>query len=138
MRVYIPSTLDELRELDDQSTLPTDAVGYAATTQLADDLDGLGPEETEFALTSAAAEASLERMADSGHERGRRVVIVAEIPSSPVVERLDLPGVVYIDRPVELSQVDAILMDTADVDIAVGSDDDLGWYATQELGYLLA
>ena len=137
MRVYIPGTLATLRILADGGSLPGEPIAYAATARLQHELDGLGPEETEFALTSAAAEASLEQLADDGDERGRRVVIVAEVGTG-VVERLDAPGVVTVSTVVRLSEVDAILVDTAEVEVAVGSDDDLGWYATQELASLLA
>lgn len=138
MRVYLPSVLAELEVLAGEGSLPDNRLGYAQTTRLSRDLEGLGPEETEFALTSAAAEASLDMLADSGAERGRRVVVVADVSLDGVVESADAPGVVTVVARVPLSVIDAILVDTADVDVAVGSDDDLGWYATQELASLLA
>lgn len=138
MRVYLPASVDDLRRLHGDGELLVSGVGYAATRRLAADLDGLGDEETEFALTSAAAEASLSDLADAGLSSGRRIVVVAEVAERVVAEREDAPGVVGIVEPVRLSEIAAILMDSSDVDTVVGSDDDLGWYATQELATLLA
>lgn len=138
MRVYLPATIEDLRSLHDSGAVSITGTGYAATSRLAHDLEGLSDEETEFALTSAAAEASLAALGDGGATSGRRIVLVGEISDGSVVERDDAAGVVSLSEPMRLSDVAAILMDSVDVDVVLGSDDDLGWYATQELGLLLA
>jgi len=138
-RTYLPTTMSGLRELDRTAHLATD-VGYAATARLRTELDGLGDEETEFALATAAAEASLDLLADAGEDRGRRVVVVADLGEAALREHADAPGVLTVAEPVPLSAVDAILVDTTDIDVVTGDDSDraLGWFATQELPDLLA
>jgi hypothetical protein len=138
-RTYLPTTHAGLRELEETGRLQV-GVGYAATARLAAELDGLGDEETEFALSTAAAEASLDLLGDAGAERGRRVVVVADLDDAVLTEHVDAPGVLDVAGHVPLSAVDAILVDTTEVDVVTGDDSDrpLGWFATQELPDLLA
>jgi hypothetical protein len=57
---------------------------------------------------------------DNGYISGRRVVVVAEVT--------------YEDGPVAMEQVVAVHADTDDEH---EPDDDLGWFATQEIQYLI-
>ena len=82
MRVYLPEHAGGAARCSaDGGRRSPATVGYAATAGLPGELGGLGDEETEFALTSAAAEASLELLGDGGADarppgrgrgRGRR------------------------------------------------------------------
>lgn len=138
-RIYLPTTHAGLGELDRTGVLRVD-LGYATTARLRVELDGLGAEETEFALAMAAAEASLDLIADAGDARGRRVVVVADLADGALAENADAAGVLVVSEPVPLSAVDAILVDTTDIDVVAGDESDraLGWFATQELRDLLA
>jgi hypothetical protein len=108
VRLYLPATL---------SALAT----YAADREIPEDVDGLTPpdesEEGEYATLMEAAAASRSMLAGPG----RRVVIVAE------VDRLG--------DPVPLSRVVAVHVDT---DEGAADNDDLAWYAAQEIPDLIS
>ena len=112
MRLYLPMTLPDL------------AAGYAAG-QLTTNLDAVvsegDSEEDEYAALMTAADSSAEMVADLADGLRRRVVVVAEA-SGP-------------DDPVPLRDIVAVHVDPAD---DAGADDDLAWYATQEIDSLLA
>jgi hypothetical protein len=113
VRVYLPTTLEQL------------AVQYAAgevvvpdgTVTAADDR-----EETEYAALMAAAAAS----ADLLRGPGRRVVVVAELDAEPGT-----------GQAVPLRDVVAVHADTEDRPADADPDEDLAWFATQEIEYLL-
>jgi hypothetical protein len=108
---------------------------YLPTTlpRLAEQWDGEGPElvdpvvaeddaeETEYAALMTAADASAELLAGLPDGRRRRVVVVVETPSA--------------DAPVTWRDVVAVHVDDRD---DADPDDDLAWWATQEIGDLLA
>jgi hypothetical protein len=106
-RIYVPATLSVLAEYVDHGYVPASAERYVAP---GDD------EESEYAALVAAAEASAELLGGAG----RRVVVVAEVADP--------------DGPVVMEQVVAV---HADPDDAHDADDDLAWYATQEIPYLI-
>ncbi len=109
-RLYLPSTLDLLREARAAGVLdPVDAVVAEA-----DD------EESEYAALMTAADASAALLAGPG----RRVVVVAEVNDA--------------EHPVPWKRVVAVHADPADRPADADPDDDLAWYATQEVEQLLA
>lgn len=162
MRVYLPSTLTELRRLLDtgvvgESPLP----GYAVTPALTEWYAEGDQEELEYVTLSLAAKASV-RLLDADQDAvRRRVVVVVEVPdasveTAPHVDR----AAVKVTSEVTLQQVQSVQVDDpsaiADVTVAadavieadLGSDDaefrveqaeghELQWYATQEIGPLL-
>ncbi|WP_148613732.1 DUF6912 family protein [Nocardioides rubriscoriae] len=110
-RVYLPTTLDRLREAWASGTLePGDDVVVAE----GDD------EESEYDALMTAADASAELLSGAG----RRVVVVAEVGSP--------------EHPVPLKRVVAVHADPADRPADADPDDDLAWYATQEVPDLLS
>jgi hypothetical protein len=109
-RLYVPTTLDALRAAWAAGGLEP---GDDVVTAEGDD------EESEYAALMTAADASA-ALAPAG---GRRVVVVAEGD----------PG-----RPVPLKRVVAVHADPADRPADADPDDDLAWYATQEVPDLLA
>jgi hypothetical protein len=110
-RRYLPSTLSRLaEEWAADGPTPADAV-------VAED-DG---EEAEYAALMTAADASAELLASLPDGRRRRVVVVAETASD--------------EGPVAWRQVVAVHVDNHD---DADPDDDLAWWATQEIGDLLA
>jgi hypothetical protein len=108
---------------------------YLPTTlpRLAEQWDGEGPElvdpvvaeddaeETEYAALMTAADASAELLAGLPDGRRRRVVVVVETASA--------------QAPVTWRDVVAVHVDDRD---DADPDDDLAWWATQEIGDLLA
>jgi hypothetical protein len=110
-RVYVPTTLAGLARLRDDGSLPASAERYVA--------DG-DTEEQEYAALMAAAADS----ADLLDGPGRRVVVVADVADA--------------DGAVPLRDVVAVHADPEDRPAGADPDDDLGWYASQELDALLS
>jgi hypothetical protein len=106
-RVYVPTTLAALAKHVDDGYIPDSAERFVSPGD---------EEESEYAALVAAAEASQELLDGPG----RRVVVVAEV--------------VDVDGTVAMEQVVAVHADTDDEH---EPDDDLGWFATQEIQYLL-
>jgi len=78
-------------------------------------------EESEYVALMTAADASAALVAGLPDGRRRRVVVVAETPGT--------------DDPVSWRDVVAVHVDTED---DADADDDLAWWATQEVGDLVA
>ena len=106
-RIYVPTTLAGLAGYVDHGYVPESAERYAAP---GDD------EESEYAALEAAAEAAESLLTGPG----RRVVLVAEVT--------------FVDGPVAMEQVVAVHADTDDEH---DPDDELAWFATQEIQYLI-
>lgn len=165
MRVYLPSTLTELRRLLDTGSLGAvgepSLPGYAVTPALREWYAEGDEEELEYVALSLAARASVRLLDADPDAVRRRVVVVAEVPDAAV------DGAPHVDRaavkvadPVALRLVQAVHVDdpSAVPDVTVAADAvieaDLGseeaafrveqaeghellWYATQEIGPLL-
>jgi hypothetical protein len=110
VRIYLPTTLDGLAGLRDDGSLPASAERYVA--------DGDSEEQEYAALMAAAADAA----ALLGGP-GRRVVVVADVEDA--------------DGAVPLGEVVAVHADPDDRPADADPEDDLGWYATQEIDALL-
>ncbi|MCU1691595.1 MAG: hypothetical protein JWM64_686 [Frankiales bacterium] len=161
MRVYLPSTLRELRDLLDTGSLGSPPLpAYAVTGELREWYAGSDDEEElEYAALVLAARASV-RLLDADQEAPRRrVVVVAEVDGVEPVTKVDRAAVRVLEE-VPLRAVKAVHVDSAEAeaDVAVAADAvveaDLGgedaafrveqaeghelqWYATQEIGPLL-
>lgn len=162
MRVYLPSTLTELRHLLDAGVVGEPPLpGYAVTAALREWYAEGDLEELEYAALTLAARASVRLLDADPDAVRRRVVVVAEVPDEVVtpVPHVDRAAVKVSD-PVALRLVQAVHVDdpsaVPDVTVAadavveadLGSDDaaflveqadghELQWYATQEIGPLL-
>ena len=155
-RVYVPSTLGRLRAVVTADGLgPAPFVGHAVTPAVREELADLGEEEWEYAASTAAAQSSLAMLHDD--DPARRVVIAVDVPSARPAGTED-PTVVEVDEVVPFRLVGAVLADAADAedhvaaarDALVGGasdadqfadrclDHELGWWAAQEIGDLLA
>ena len=110
MRVYLPTTLTGLAGLREQGMLPESAERYAVAGE---------DEVEEYAALVAAAADSAALLAGPG----RRVVVVAEVADP--------------DGAVHLADVVAVHADPRDRPADADPDEDLGWYATQEIDALL-
>jgi hypothetical protein len=110
VRVYLPTTLELLARFVEAGEIPADADRVVA--------EG-ADEESEYAALMSAADASATLLGGPG----RRVVVVAELE--------DRGGAV----PLEL--VVAVHADTVGRPAGADPDEDLGWYASQEIDQLL-
>jgi hypothetical protein len=110
-RRYLPTTLPRL-------AAAWDTDGPEVLDPVVADDDG---EETEYAALMTAADASAELLSGLPDGRRRRVVVVVETPSAEGQARWRDVVAVHVD-----SQDDA------------DPDDDLAWWATQEVGDLVA
>ncbi|MFL6023566.1 MAG: DUF6912 family protein [Marmoricola sp.] len=111
MRIYVPTTLEELAAFVAAGEVPATAERYVANDE---------SEDSEYDALAAAADDS----AAQQQGRGRRVVVVADVPDP--------------DAGFAVSRVDAVHADSAPVDLASAHLPELGWYATQEIPDLLA
>jgi hypothetical protein len=110
-RRYVPSSLPRLAE-------DWEADGPRLVDAVLAEAEG---EEAEYAALMDAADASAELLAGLPDGRRRRVVVVVDSP---------------VDRgPVTWRDVVAVHVDDRD---DADPDDDLAWWATQEVGDLLA
>ena len=114
MRVWIPTTLADLAETHAAGELPP---GEGRLSAADDD------EESEYAALVEATAASAALLAGRGEPGGRRTVLVVELPDGADP-----------DGAVEMRRVQAVHVDTRE---HADEDDDLGWFATQEVPFLL-
>ena len=106
-RVYLPTTLDLLRDAWATGSIPP-----GPDTVVAEGED----EDAEYAALMTAADAAAALLPGGA---GRRVVVVAEVADP--------------DHPVPLKRVVAVHADPTDRPADADPDDDLAWYATQEV-----
>jgi hypothetical protein len=109
-RLYVPATLASLAGLEGRAPLETDRAVVATDES----------EESEYDALVAAADASAGLVAGLADGLRRRVVVVAEVAGEPAAIGIDDVVAVHADA-------------TDDAD----PDDDLGWYATQEIPGLI-
>lgn len=110
MRVYLPTTLAGLARLRKDGGSPASADRYVADGE---------EEDQEYAALIAAAADSAALLAGPG----RRVVVVAEVEDP--------------DGAVPLAAVVAVHADAEERPAGADPDEDLAWYATQEVDALL-
>ncbi|NLG46633.1 hypothetical protein [Gordonia sp. (in: high G+C Gram-positive bacteria)] len=162
MRVYLPATLAMIQEMvaaPDGSFGAVGGTGFALTPALREAYVSGDDEELEEVALREAARASLRLLgADESDLPLRRVVVVADAEATV---RPDLDdAVVKVAGPVAQADIVAVHVDGADAEkavmaavalidaadlgdeegeLAIGDveDHDLGWYATQELPFLL-
>jgi hypothetical protein len=152
-----------LRELQRSGQLgPAPLTAFAVTAAVREWYVDDDIEELEYAATLAAARASLRLLDLDPAAARRRVVVAADVPEQAVQVRDDLDrGVVRIEAPIPLPAIASLHVDTADAEQTVAAaaavvveadlgdpaageavDDadgfELAWYATQEIGDLLA
>jgi hypothetical protein len=110
VRIYLATTMAGLARLRDDGSLPASVDRYVS--------DG-DSEEQEYAALMAAAADSAELLGGPG----RRVVVVADLADP--------------DGAVPLRHVIAVHADPEDRPADGDPEEDLGWYATQEIDDLL-
>ena len=117
MRLYLPATVETLAALHDDGTL---GVGDDVVVAEGDSED----QEYDALMTAAESAALLAAELEPGERR--RVVVVAEVASTRLPTTVGMADVVAVHAdPDDLS------------DEGADPDDELGWYATQEIPDLL-
>jgi hypothetical protein len=163
VRVYLPGTVETLRELARHGVVGAAPItAFAVTPGLRDWYVDDDIDELEYAAAGEAARASLRLICAAPGVPPRRVVLSAEAPDSQVEIRDDLDrGVVRLAEAVPIEAIAAVHIDesaaepiiaaaASGVDAADLGDQaaqdavdnaegyELSWYAVQELGLLLA
>ena len=118
MRIFLPATLADLRTLAEGRPLEHRAA-YAATSALAAAYPEADEEELEYAVLMAAAE-------DCAGETA--IVIAADADANADAST---PGAVALAGEIGIERI-------ASFHVGSAADDDLAWYATQELSDLIA
>lgn len=113
-RLYVPATLDLLARWHAAGEVPAADPGLLGAFEAPD-----ATEEGEYAALMSAADASAGLLAGPG----RRVVLVVEARGP---------------APVRLRDWQAVHADVADRPAGADPDEDLGWFATQEIPDLVA
>ncbi|HEV2639716.1 MAG TPA: hypothetical protein VGX23_31580 [Actinocrinis sp.] len=144
MRVYLSATFAALADLARTGELgPAPLSGYAVTEALREAFDETDDEELEYFATTLAAEDSFRLVTEpSAAGPARRVVVVADLSDGQVAADLDPPGAVRLAGPVPRSAIASYHVDEPDFaadpkDPEAAADQELLWYAAQELGDLL-
>jgi hypothetical protein len=130
VRVYVPLTSSGLETLVAEGRLDGPRRAHAVTDALRAEWADGDDEAWEYAalMAAAAASAALRRAGD----RPRRYVIAADVPSVVPVPGED-PTLVDVAADVPLRNVAAAHVDTGD---DAEDDEDLAWFATQEIAHL--
>lgn len=165
MRVYIPATWPMLRKLVAKSQFhPVGGTAFALTPTLRESYVSGDDDELEYAAMSEAARASLRLLAvefglGEDDTPARRVVVSADLDDVTLRPDLD-DGAVRIRGAVDLAEIAAVHVDTADAEFAVrqaagavdaadlgdldaefligeAEDHDLAWYDPAEVAFLV-
>ncbi len=162
MRIYLPATLAMLSTLSAGGQFaPLGGTGFAVTPALREAFTAGDDDELAEVAIREAARASLRLIAAEGDSDlpVRRAVVAADVDEVKLRPDLD-DAVVKVSGPIALSAVASVHVDGAgaepavraaadvideadlgdeDAELAIGDadDHDLGWYATQELPFLL-
>ena len=110
MRIYLPTTLEDLAVFVASGSVPASAERYVAADE---------SEEAEYDALAAAADDAAGQLPGPG----RRVVVVADLPDPDLAFGTD--------------RIVAVHADTALVDPSAANLPELGWFATQEIPDLL-
>lgn len=161
MRVYLPLTFALLRAAVADGGLAGPVAAFAVTPALREWYASGDTEELEFAAMTDAAEASLRLLAVDPEAPARRVVVAADVADGSCrltpdrhVAALSVAGPiqvsdfasVHVDDPAAATEIrqaaDAVAAaDAGDEDAAFTvsgvEDQQLQWYAVQEIGPLL-
>lgn len=133
VRIYVPTTMAGLAALVATGRLQGPLRAHAVTPRLREEWPDGGDEEWEYAALAAAADASRGLVGP----RGRRCVVAADVADAVPVEG-QFAGVepTLVDVPADVGWKNVA---SAHVDPAEGAadEDDLAWFATQEIAALV-
>ena len=136
-RVYVPLTSSGLARLVAEGRLDGPLRAHAVTDALREAWPEGDDEGWEYAALMAAAATSA--AARGSGEAPRRYVVAADVPSYVPVTGEE-PTLVDVAADVPWRNVASAHVDTTDRDLDAdpdGGDEDLAWFATQEIAHLL-
>jgi len=125
MRVYLPITHKDLESFLTDRTLETDEL-YAPTIHFVVENPDCDEEELEYLLSVAAGEEALELRQS---EKAPGIVVAFEIEREQIAEQYAQS--ITLTSPLQWDQVQCVLL-------AFQGDDELVWFATQEIDLHLA
>jgi hypothetical protein len=139
-RVYLAVGEDELRRLVTEHTMPGPLAAHAVTSTLRAAWPDGDEEQWEYAALLAAAADAHRRCTDGSR---RRFVLAADAAGSPVPDAGADVTSVSVPDGLRWGQIAALHADAADLserllaDAEAAADEDLAWFATQEIESLL-
>jgi hypothetical protein len=125
MRAYLPITHKDLESFLTDRTLETDEL-YAPTIHFVVENPDCDEEELEYLLSVAAGEEALELRQS---EKAPGIVVAFEIEREQIAEQYAQS--ITLTSPLQWDQVQCVLL-------AFQGDDELVWFATQEIDLHLA
>lgn len=134
VRVYVPMTSSSLAELVANGRLSGPLTAHAVTTDLQQAWPEADEESWEFAAMLAAGEDSWGARGDG--DRPRRIVLAADVPAAAPTEG-ESPTEVSVAADIVLKRVASVHVDTEDLIGEPDFDEDLAWFAVQEVSELL-
>ncbi len=134
VRVYVPLTSSLLERLVSEGRLAGPLRAHAVTEALSTAWPEGDEDGWEYAALMAAAAASTALRGAT--DRSRRYVLAADVPSVVEVSAED-PTLVDVAADVPWKNVAAVHADTEDREASCDEDDDLAWFATQEIAHRL-
>ncbi len=136
MRIYLPVTSGDLATLVAEGRLPGPRRGHAVTSALQEGWPEADEDSWEFAAMLAAGEDSW--LARGAEDRPRRHVLALDSDRVRVLQEVpELPATaVEVEGDVLLKHVASAHVDAEDWVGEVDFDEDLAWFATQEIQHL--
>lgn len=139
-RVFVPVQLNELVTLRDTGRLPGPRGAHAVTAGLRAEWPEGGQDQWEWAALHAAADRC--RALGTDEASGRRAVIAADVNDDALDASPGLGPAIDADPTAVRLAVDLSLRDVAavhvDLNEAQSGDEELAWFATQELAEVVA
>lgn len=134
VRVYLPTTLGQLRGWREQGTIgPAPLRAHAVTEELRTSWAEASEEEWEYVALMQAADESATMLTDD--QPPRRVVLALDVTDVVTVSE---STEVEIPTEVPMRLLAAVHADADDIDPRDEDAGDLGWYGVQELPFLLS
>lgn len=132
IRIYLPCTSTGLADLVAEARVVGPLSAHAVTAALREAWPEGDEEEWEYAALAAAADHS--RALRGKEDIPRRYVIAADVNEAAVsgVTDTDEPTAVLMEHDVVWKNIASLQMDTED-DLGAGTDQELAWFATQEI-----
>lgn len=139
VRVYLPVLDADLAQLQG-GALPGPRGGHAVTAELARAWPGVQDEELDYHVLAVSADDAYDLLRASAQARRRRAVVVADVPDAAVRPGPSTPETattVQVLADVRADQVVAVYVDQTGPADDLLPDQELLWYAPQELADLL-
>lgn len=135
VRVYVPLTSSELAVLAEEGRLSGPREAHAVTSGLRAAWPEADEDDWEWAAMLAAGEDSWALR--STPDRPRRIVLAVDVPEVAEQPEAESASAVRVAADLVLKRVASVHVDTEDVSGDPDFEEDLAWFAVQELPHLL-